>query len=110
MWPGAINPTDASAGRGRGAPRNVDPAVFDKTFPSLDAKANLQIRMLWITVGTADSLLAVNRQFKDWLKQKNVQFTEEEAPDIGHVWPLWRKNFAEFATRAFQPRRASLRP
>jgi len=110
MWPGAINPTDASAGRGRGAPRNVDPAVFDKTFPSLDAKANLQIRMLWITVGTADSLLAVNRQFKDWLKQKNVQFTEEEAPDIGHVWPFWRKNFAEFATRAFQPRRASLRP
>jgi enterochelin esterase-like enzyme len=110
MWPGAINPTDASAGRGRGGPRNVDPAVFDKTFPSLDAKANSQIRMLWITVGTADSLLAVNRQFKDWLKQKNVQFTEEEAPDIGHVWPFWRKNFAEFATRAFQPRRASLRP
>jgi enterochelin esterase family protein len=102
MWPGAINPADAGAGRGRGAVRTVDPAVFDKTFPSLDAKANSQIKMLWITVGTADSLLGVNRQFKDWLKQKNVRFTEEEAPDVGHVWPLWRKDFAEFAAKAFQ--------
>jgi len=104
MWPGAVNPSDAAAGRGRGGARTVDPAVFDKTFPSLDAKANSQIRMLWITVGTADSLLAVNRQFKDWLKQKNVRFTEEEAPDVGHVWPFWRKNFTEFAQQVFQPR------
>jgi enterochelin esterase family protein len=104
MWPGGINPADAAAGRGRGGVRNVDPAVFDKTFPSFDAKANSRIRMLFLTVGTADSLLAVNRQFKDWLKQKNVRFTEEEAPDVGHVWPLWRKNFAEFAQKAFQRR------
>ena len=101
MWPGATNPADAGAGRGRGAVRRVDPAVFDKTFPSLDAKANSQIKMLWITVGTADSLLGVNRQFKDWLKQKNVRFTEEEAADVGHVWPFWRKDFAEFATKVF---------
>ncbi len=104
MWPGGINPADAAAGSGRGGARTVDPAVFDKTFPSLDAKANSQLRMLWITCGTADSLLTVNRQFKDWLKTKNVQFTEEEAPDVGHVWPFWRKNFAEFAQKAFQRR------
>jgi len=104
MWPGAASPADASGGRGRGGARTIDPAVFDKTFPSFDSKANGQIRMLWITVGTADSLLAVNRQFKDWLKQKNVRFTEEEAPDVGHVWPLWRKNFSEFAQQVFQPR------
>jgi enterochelin esterase family protein len=102
MWPGAIPPGDAAGGRGRGGARTVDPAVFDKTFPSFDAHVNSRIRMLWITVGTADSLLAVNRQFKDWLKQKNVQFTEEEAADVGHVWPFWRKNFAEFAQKAFQ--------
>lgn len=104
MWPGATNPAGAAAGRGRGAVRTVDPGVFDKTFPSLEAKANSQLRMLWITCGTADSLLAVNRQFKDWLKTKNVRFTEEEAPDVGHVWPFWRKDFAEFAQKAFQPR------
>jgi enterochelin esterase family protein len=104
MWPGATNPADAAAGRGRGGVRTIAPGVFDRTFPSLDAKANSQLRMLWITCGTADSLLAVNRQFKDWLKTKNVRFTEEEAPDVGHVWPFWRKDFAEFAQKAFQPR------
>jgi enterochelin esterase family protein len=104
MWPGAAGSPDGGAGRGRGGPRTVDPAVFDKTFPGFDAKANSQIRMLWITVGTADSLLSVNRQFKNWLKQKNVRFTEEEAPDVGHVWPFWRKNFAEFAQQVFQAR------
>ena len=113
MWPGATPPptppapgaaAEPAGGRGRGGVRTIDVAVFDKTFPALDAKANSQIRMLWITCGTADSLIGVNRQFKDWLKSKNVQFTEEEAPDVGHVWPYWRKNLAEFAQKAFQPR------
>ena len=104
MWPGATGPADAAAGRGRGGARRVDPAVFDRTFPSFDAKANSRIRMLWITVGTADSLLGVNRQFKDWLRAKKVRFTEEEAADVGHVWPFWRKNFTEFAQSVFQPR------
>jgi enterochelin esterase-like enzyme len=122
MWPGA-NATPAAAppatapaaaagapaaeaagGRGRGAARTLDPAVFARNFPALDAKANSQIRMLWITCGTADSLIAVNRQFKDWLKTRNVQFTEEEVPDVGHVWPLWRQNLAYFAQKVFQPR------
>jgi enterochelin esterase-like enzyme len=84
--------------------RTIDVSVFDKTFPALDAKANSQIRLLWITCGTADSLIGVNRQFKDWLKSRNVQFTEEEAPDVGHVWPYWRKNLTEFAQKAFQPK------
>ena len=95
----------AAGGRGRGATRALDVSVFEKNFPSLDAKANSQIKMLWITCGTADSLIGVNRQFKDWLRTKNVKFTEEEAADVGHVWPLWRKNLAEFAQQAFQTRR-----
>ena len=123
MWPGALPATPAAApappagaaaagasapaaggagGRGRGAMRALDVSVFEKNFPALDAKANSQIKMLWLTCGTADSLIGVNRQFKDWLKSKNVRFTEEEAPDVGHVWPLWRRNLAEFAQKAFQ--------
>ena len=48
--------------------------------------------------------MGVNREFKDWLRSKNIRFTEEEAADVGHVWPYWRRNFAEFAQKAFQPR------
>jgi enterochelin esterase-like enzyme len=111
MWPGAAAPAppagaagapDAGAGRGRGGARTIDAAVFDKNFAALDGRANSQIKMLWITCGTADSLISVNRQFKDWLKTKNVKFTEEEAPDVGHVWPYWRQNLSAFVQKAFQ--------
>ena len=57
---------------------------------------------MFIACGTADGLVGVNRQFKTWLKAKGVQFTEEEAPEMGHVWPLWRKNFADFAQKVFK--------
>ena len=100
--PGAAAPAAGAGGRGRGGVRSMDPSAFDKTFPKLDAKANSQIRILWITCGTADSLIGVNRQFKDWLRSKKIQFTEEEAPDVGHVWPYWRKNLAVFAEKVFQ--------
>jgi enterochelin esterase family protein len=104
--PDATRRSTGVAGR-RGWPRpwrarTIDPAAFDKNFAALDAEANSKIKMLWITCGTADSLIAVNRQFKDWLRSKNVQFTELKTPEVGHVWPYWRQNFTEFATKAFQ--------
>jgi enterochelin esterase-like enzyme len=103
MWPrGGPAPEPPAGGRGRGGSPSLDPAVFDRTFPQLEAKANSQIRTLWITCGTADSLIGVNRQFKEWLRSKGVRFTEEEAPDVAHVWPYWRKNFAELAQAVFR--------
>jgi enterochelin esterase-like enzyme len=105
--PGAAAPPADAAGRGAGrgaAPAAIEHDAFAKTFPALDAKANSQIRMLWIVCGTADGLIGVNRQFKDWLKSKNVQFTEQEVPDMGHVWPLWRQNVTDMVPRLFQPK------
>jgi enterochelin esterase family protein len=94
----------AGGGRGRGAAPTIDISVMEKNFPTLDAKANAQIRLLFIACGTADSLLGVNRQFKDWLKTKKVVFVEEEAPEMGHVWPLWRQNLTDFVQKTFQPK------
>ena len=104
LFPAAADAAQAAGpgGGGRGAPQPMDPAVFAKTFPALDAKANSQIRMLWIVCGTDDGLIGVNRQFKDWLKSKGVQFTEEEVPGMAHVWPLWRQNLTDMAPRLFQ--------
>jgi enterochelin esterase-like enzyme len=96
MWQGV-------GGGGRGAPQPpVDIAVFAKHFPALDAKANAEIKLLWITCGTADGLNGINRQFKDWLKTKNVKFVDGETPDVGHVWPLWRQNLVELAPQLFK--------
>ena len=100
MEAAAAGPGARGGGRGT-PPPPMDPAVFSKTFPALDAKANSQIRMLWIVCGTADGLIGANRQFKEWLKSKNVQFTEQEVPDMAHVWPLWRQNLTDMAPRLF---------
>jgi enterochelin esterase family protein len=109
LWPPAAAaapaPTAEGRGGGRGAaPTVMDPAVFAKTFPALDAKANSRIRMLWIVCGTADGLIGVNRQFKEWLRSNGVQFTEQEVPDMGHVWPLWRQNVTDMVPKLFQPK------
>src|SRR4029078_9020264 len=86
------------------SPHAMYAALFAKTFPALDAKANSQIRMLWIVCGTDDGLIGVNRQFKEWLKAKGVQFTAQEVPGMAHVWPLWRQNLTDMAPRLFQPK------
>jgi len=31
-----------------------------------------------------------------------VQFVDDETSDLGHVWPLWRQNLADFVQKAFK--------
>jgi enterochelin esterase-like enzyme len=77
------------------------PDEFDKDFPGLDAKANQQIRVLWIACGTEDRLITVNRSLREWLKAKGVQHTDIETPGM-HTWMVWRRNLAEFAGLLFR--------
>lgn len=98
--PGTPGPSGGRGGRG-GTPA-LDPAILPKNFPNLDARSNSQIRLLWIACGTADTLIGVNRQFKVWLKSKDVQFTDLEVPEVAHVWPLWRQNLTDLAPLLFQ--------
>ena len=91
MWNSSIGP---------GAPP-VDAAVFAKRFPTLDAKAASQLRLLWISCGVSDGLIGVNRQFKDWLKTKNIQFKDLEHPGA-HTWSVWRHNLTDLAPLLFQ--------
>ena len=76
---------------------------FDKVFPALDAaKINSAYKVFWLACGTEDSLMGVNRQFRSWLDSKGVRHTTTEIPAFAHVWPLWRRNLAEFAPQLFQ--------
>uniref|UniRef100_Q01VW5 Putative esterase n=1 Tax=Solibacter usitatus (strain Ellin6076) TaxID=234267 RepID=Q01VW5_SOLUE len=107
MWPGArgASPATPPAGGGRGGgrgPASLDAGAFAKNFPSLDAKANSQIRLLWVACGTADGLIGVNRQFKGWLDSKDIKVTYVEVPEMAHVWPLWRQNLTDLAPLLFQ--------
>jgi len=77
------------------------PEDFEKDFPGLDAKANSQIRLLWVACGTEDHLIDVNRKFREWLKAKGIQHTDIETPGM-HTWMVWRRNLAEFASLLFR--------
>jgi enterochelin esterase family protein len=93
----------SSGGRGRGGQQALNPAIIDQNFGTLSAaKVNPQVKLLWIVCGTADSLIGVNRQFKEWLTAKNIKFTQSEVPDMAHVWPLWRQNLTDLAPMLFK--------
>jgi enterochelin esterase-like enzyme len=96
MWSSARAPAAAGGGRG-----SFDAAVFPKVFPALSSKANSQIKLLWISCGTSDGLMGVNRQFKEWLKGQNVVFKDVETAGA-HTWPVWRRNLTEVAPLLFR--------
>lgn len=77
------------------------PENFDKDFPTLDAKANQQLKLLWIACGTEDRLITVNRNFRGWLKTKGINHTDIETPGE-HTWLVWRRNLAEFSGLLFR--------
>ena len=77
------------------------PDEFDKDFPGLDAKANQELKLLWIACGTEDRLIDVNRRLRKWLESKGVHKVDIETPGA-HTWMVWRRNLAEFAALLFR--------
>lgn len=70
-------------------------------FPKLDAKANSQLRVFWVSCGVDDRLIEFNRQFIDFAKSRNVEVKLRETPGA-HTWTVWRRNLAEFLPLLFQ--------
>ncbi|MGA8621174.1 MAG: alpha/beta hydrolase-fold protein [Candidatus Sulfotelmatobacter sp.] len=77
------------------------PDDFEKDFPSLDARANQQLRLLWIASGTEDHLIVLNRNLRAWLTTKGVRHADIETPGM-HTWMVWRRNLAEFSSLLFR--------
>jgi enterochelin esterase-like enzyme len=77
------------------------PTPFNSVFPSLDAKTNEQLKLLWISCGTEDGLIQPNRLFCGWLKEKGIKCTTIETAGA-HTWMVWRRNLVEFVPLLFQ--------
>jgi enterochelin esterase-like enzyme len=77
------------------------PEPFESDFPALDAKANQQLRLLWIACGTEDRLIELNRRFRQWLASKSIQHVDIETPGA-HTWMVWRRNLATFVALLFK--------
>jgi enterochelin esterase-like enzyme len=76
------------------------PEDFEKDFPGLDAKANQQLKLLWIACGVDDHLIDLNRRLRAWLEAKGVHKVDVETPGA-HTWMVWRRNLAAFAPLLF---------
>jgi S-formylglutathione hydrolase FrmB len=53
----------------------------------------------YISCGTQDSLLPINREFVGWLMERNLSHEYKEAPGMGHTWALWDQQIMVFFDR-----------
>ncbi len=50
----------------------------------------------YISCGTQDSLLPINREFVGWLMERDLPHEYKEAPGMGHTWALWDEQISLF--------------
>jgi enterochelin esterase-like enzyme len=74
---------------------------FDKAFPKLDAKANAQLRLLWVSCGRDDRLFEINSKLRDWLEAKQIHLKWLETAGA-HSWQVWRRNLPAFTSLLFR--------
>ena len=79
---------------------------FSASFGAMDEKAVNQLKLLWISCGASDRLVAANRKFHDWLTSKGIPHQWIE-PSGSHTWMVWRRNLAELATLLFKEKNPS---
>ena len=96
-----LNHLDQFAWVGAFSSGGFDLQDFNTEFPAVNADINKKLKVFWIACGTEDELIKVNRNFKTWLKSKDVQFTDIETPGM-HTWMVWRRNLANFVPLLFQ--------
>ena len=64
--------------------------------------AGADIPKLYLAIGTEDSLLGANRQFRDFLTEQNADFHYEEGPG-GHNWRFWNEYLNRGLGRLLKP-------
>ena len=51
---------------------------------------------IYISCGTQDSLLPINRDFVGWLMERDLAHEYREAAGMGHTWAFWDEQIAAF--------------
>ncbi len=77
---------------------------FPANYPAPGEKANQQPRLLWLSCGSEDRLVRINRNLSDWLTARGVRHTWEETPGA-HTYQVWRRDLAGFAPLLFQAKK-----
>jgi enterochelin esterase family protein len=82
----------------------LTPADYDKGFQTIvpNAKTQPAVKLFWLSCGTEDGLITVNRAFSTWAKTNikgNVQ--TRETPGM-HTWMVWRDDLIDFTPMLFR--------
>jgi enterochelin esterase-like enzyme len=96
-------PPNAASLKGPDITKSLDPAKFAALMPQLDASANDRLRLLYISIGTADTLQETHKVVKQVLKEKGVKYTLVEFPGYIHEWPVWRVSLKDLLPKLFVP-------
>lgn len=96
-------PPNAASLKGPDLTRSIDPGKFAALLPQLNSSANERLRLLYISIGTADTLAPTTHNVvKQVLKEKGVKYTLMEFPEYIHEWPVWRVTLKDLLPRLFQ--------
>jgi enterochelin esterase family protein len=95
-------PANAASLRGPDITRSLDPAKFAALMPQLNATANDRLRLLYISIGTADTLMTTHGVVKQVLQERGVNYTLREFPGYIHEWPVWRVSLKDLLPRLFR--------
>jgi S-formylglutathione hydrolase FrmB len=71
-------------------------------MPQLNATANDRLRLLYISIGTADTLMTTHEVVKQVLQERGVKYTLREFPGYIHEWPVWRVSLKDLLPRLFR--------
>jgi enterochelin esterase-like enzyme len=81
--------------------------VAGQDLTGLDAKKE-DLKLLWISCGTDDDLLSINRIFEMHMKDAGLPVKVVETPGP-HAWGVWRNNFNHFVPLLFKDAPAGMR-
>lgn len=95
-------PPNAASLKGPDITKSLDPVKFAALMPQLDSSANDRLRLLYISIGTADTLQETHKVVKQVLKDKGLKYTLLEFPGYIHEWPVWRVTLKDVLPRLFQ--------
>ena len=96
-------PPNAASLKGPDLTKSIDPGKFAALLPQLNSSANERLRLLYITIGAADTLQETHRVVKQVLKEKGMKYTLREFPGYIHEWPVWRVTLRDLLPILFQP-------
>ena len=72
----------------------------NQLFPDGGTKVKQNLKLLFLSCGTADNLIFSNNRLVDYCKKNNIDHVEWLLQNYGHDWTVWKPSLWNFARMA----------